>query len=1271
MDQLAPGVAEENKLRTAGFTEEEVGQWRAQTAQKLSQSGFASNEIDEYFGYKNPDMTPMKKVFEENAKAAQTTVAEGQPKEAKTFMEAVEAGWQISVAGLIKNQKAPEMIATENTPMFYRVASNVATLAGDLPAMWAGGQIGAMVGTPAGAAVGTAVAPGPGTAIGATGGAVLGGGYGAMALPAAIRKVMMDHYEKGDVENFQDFWGRAAGTFIEANKQGLIGAATMGTGKVVGGVAGKLGASAAVKTTSQLTSEVATMTTLGAALEGHMPEPEHFIEAAMVVGAMKGVGVGATKLRRTYAETAVKPEEVAQRAQHEPLVKQDLLTEDVMIPDPIARENGLPTSSDVTAQVKNLKNFASEKVSGLKEGAEAPPVTRSEATEKILSKIGEPVEPDAPKYTFRKAYTDFVDKFDPINQIVKQLEKDPENLKVEENPYQLARMSNDSKSKVKYVMEKGALDYETLGKSGKSFKEITGKIKDIEEFDAYLAAKRAVEVEGRGLKSGFDVEAAKELVKSGKEKYETASKEMVEFQNNNLKYLKDSGFLSNESFKEMVEVNKSYIPYKRLLEGEGSSGKKGSSLGQLKEFVGSDAKIQSPLLSVLENTEALYKVAEKNRAARSLVELAEKNPDQELLSKVKSKSQAIEIKPEDVAKILKAHGTDVENVEAFTVFGKKGKTPLKENEFEVYRNGKREVWETADPEVAKAVRAMDGDPVSNNVFFKLSRGISGVKRLSISLMPDFILKNFFRDQITAGAFSKYGSIPFFDTLVAMKDVMGKSDAYYNWMKSGGAGGTFLELDQTYLSKDIFKLNKETGFMDKTWNYVKTPYEALKAAGAIAEQSTRLAQFKRASGGAESGSKLLEGGFAAREITVDFTRIGAKMSALNAITAFQNVSIQGLDRTIRAVKENPAGVTSKAIAGITVPSLLLYWANKDDKRYQEIPRWQKDMFWIIPTDNWVKAEQGELEAGIPDHLLRTNKDGDIEINKGAIYRLPKPQELGILFGSLPERVMEKFFNDNPNATKDFHKTMMNLVTPSLVPDIAAPFVEQSYDRGIFTGTKIIPGYLEKIAPEYQYTEYTTESAKQLSKMIAMVPGVGSEKEGDLSVSSPIVLENYVRAWSGNLGMYALKIADQGLIKSGAVPDPVKPADTLADIPFVKAFVVRYPSAGAQSLQEFYDRYSKNSQKYETIMYLAKTGDLENLQKEVGDPDLAGKIANLSGVKDALSTQSQVIRIINKNADYNPDEKRQLIDGIYYGMIEATRAANEAMRELDKELKNKAK
>jgi hypothetical protein len=289
-----------------------------------------------------------------------------------------------------------------------------------------------------------------------------------------------------------------------------------------------------------------------------------------------------------------------------------------------------------------------------------------------------------------------------------------------------------------------------------------------------------------------------------------------------------------------------------------------------------------------------------------------------------------------------------------------------------------------------------------------------------------------------------------------------------------------------------------------------------------------------------------------------------------------------------------------------------------------------------------------------------RNGTFEINKGSVYRLPKPQELGILFGSLPERVLEKFFNDNPKAMTDFEETVFNLLTPGMVPNIATPAIETYFNKSLFTGNRIVPAYLEGVYPEYQYTEYTSETAKSLSKLIGHIP---SFKTGTIS---PLVLDNWVQAWSGNLGKYAVSIMDQALYKSGAVKEPVKPESSLADIPFIKAFVVRYPSASPQSVVDFRENYKEHKQTLTTIRHLAKTGDFANMQKELELQENHEKLVSLEGIQEALSTQNQLVHQIMRDDSMSRSDKRQLIDNIYYSMIQMARSGNELVLETKKAL-----
>jgi hypothetical protein len=212
------------------------------------------------------------------------------------------------------------------------------------------------------------------------------------------------------------------------------------------------------------------------------------------------------------------------------------------------------------------------------------------------------------------------------------------------------------------------------------------------------------------------------------------------------------------------------------------------------------------------------------------------------------------------------------------------------------------------------------------------------------------------------------------------------------------------------------------------------------------------------------------------------------------------------------------------------------------------------------------------------------------------------------------------------------------------------------------------------PEYQYTEYTTEAAKALGQLIGAFPGMRDRAVRDedtfiggvaRALTTPALIENYIRSWTGGLGTYTLQIADKALREAGVLPDPVKPLATLSDLPVVKAFVVRYPSASAQSIQDFYDTYYAKKQVFDTMMAKAKEGDIEAFDRVQNiDPTAWDEMA---GIRDAITDQAALVRLIYKNPDFSPEDKRQLIDSTYFRMIELATFGNQAMADLEKILR----
>lgn len=1483
------GAWEEEKstLQGGGYSDQEINDYEQKQRDTLFKGGYSQQEIDTHFGVKQFDPQPVKDHVDQNLKdyAVQNGEkgADGNvvPKPASSFVEALEAGWQMSVTGLLKNGKMPDTVLPEDAGMFYRIAAGVGSIAGDIPAMVAGGIGGGALG----AAALTPAAP-------------LFAGAGTFAVPAGMRRILMDHYQKGDVKDAGDFFERAASAFIEAGKGALTGAATTASGGIAGVGAEAIGAGAATTALAKTVSEVATMTTVGKALEGQAPHPQDFLDAAILVGGMHLATGVAGHLRELYAATGMSPAQAALKTETSPALKQELvsthpdkeviaelatglpretwyhgtksdiksfdpemmgtstladsakkgffftdnptvanqyaelahepsfvkmeaLTKQMvgveeqygihnsmyMKPDPgttfhdtakpLTPENlvaknpslSIPEAEDVISKVKALdaeyrvhskdlndlpadsrafssiypvhldmknpyvhdfggKSFRDETYSDIISKAKAaghdgvllkntmdnvsdndnagnaipphnvsvvfdpkqitfkhsqgeeggppleppkppsPPTTppgeppgpgdgRTNAEKQVDDFMGPKSEKQKQSYSWSKFCTDFVDRLNPVKQVLTELlgkESYDAIARSPSNPLNIMRMVSDAPAKARAFLEKGPFDFtsKAYDKDSKGFFSIVAPFKDdVQGFERYLVSARILEIEGQKdlegnfKKSGGPLDAAKEVVAQGEGKYGAAASEMTNYQNQVLKYVKDSGRLSDEQYNTLVEAHKSYIPFARIFSPEemeaGQGGGKGG-LGSLKELKGSDRNIENPLQRIKENTLSMIKFAEKNRAMTSLIDLVEKTPDQTLFEKSASDVTVTKAGVSEMQKYLNDNGIDG-NATELELFRRQTKTQLADNEFELYRDGKREVWST-DKDTAAAIKSLDGDATSQNLFMTLARGATSTLKIGTTLTPDFIARHLFRNQLISGTYSEIGRVPFTGVLSAMGDIYNKSDAYWEWMKSGGAGGAFLNNGETWFNQNIGKLEESTGFLNSAHNALMAGKEKMEALGTLFENSTRLAEFKRTVGSDTSGEANTKGGIASREITIDYQRMGARMSAWNAITAFQNVSIQSGDRMVRAFQDDPTGTMAKGLGYITAPTLALWWANKDDERIKEIPQWEKDMFWLFPTDNWQKAGKPEDANGLPSYLVRQGADGGMEINKGSVFRLPIPQELGVLFKVLPERILNAFAGSSPETLKSLTETIGGLVTPAFLPDIAKAPMEHFTNRSFFTGSNIVPYGAEKLLPQYQYTDYTSETAKQIGKIISYIPGVRDFGPGDAKLASPPVIENYIQAWSGTLGKYALQLTDKALTATGVAKD-LKPEWTLSDIPFVKAFVARYPTSNAQSLQDFRDLYAQHSKIMATIQTLGKQGEVSEMQNVYSRyQDQAYKI---QGTQDALTSLNHEIQMVYLNPEMTKTDKRQLIDQMYYGMIESAHTGVKLFNEIDSGMK----
>jgi hypothetical protein len=137
------------------------------------------------------------------------------------------------------------------------------------------------------------------------------------------------------------------------------------------------------------------------------------------------------------------------------------------------------------------------------------------------------------------------------------------------------------------------------------------------------------------------------------------------------------------------------------------------------------------------------------------------------------------------------------------------------------------------------------------------------------------------------------------------------------------------------------------------------------------------------------------------------------------------------------------------------------------------------------------------------------------------------------------------------------------------------------------------------------------------------------------------------------MQAMQAMDKALAASGLTPAKVDPTKTLADTPVIRGFVSRFPTAGAQSVQDFYDEYQRRKTSKGTVSYLAKTGEPELAQ---GEADVRS-LETAESAYRAIGNQQKLIRDIYRDKTMKGDEKRALIDGLYLDMIEVAKLGNE--------------
>lgn len=768
---------------------------------------------------------------------------------------------------------------------------------------------------------------------------------------------------------------------------------------------------------------------------------------------------------------------------------------------------------------------------------------------------------DVIKKALNDVYTKAIDELNPLKDLVEEVERQTgEKIAFDDNPYMQAWLARGWVGKAETLIEHGAPEHGI-----KPLKEILKGIgeKEHKEFSAYLVALHDLDLHKNKQKATFDyTEDAAVLGKhAGNERFQKAAVAIYKYQDYMLQMLVKEGMLTAKAYHTMRKMYPHYIPFFRDMSDAGMqsflSGGKGfvDVSSPVKRFKGSTRDIIDPLESIVKNTFQFYNAVERNHVGRTFAKLADKNGVGQIVERV---------------------------------HGNKAKT---DNTFNVWENGEKVTYETT-PELIQTMRMLDKE--QSNMVVKILSYPASWLRAGATLSPEFILRNPVRDMIGASIYSKHGFIPVVDTFKGLALFLKKGELYWDYMKSGAAHAAMVSLDRDYLGGQLRDIMSRDS---KATKLIKNPLELLRAMSEATEMATRLAEYDNARKGYTGlGNRLFgkdrkpltarEAALESRDITLDFSRRGTHTKRLNQITAFFNATLQGADKMARAFKEDPRGMTVKTMLYITLPSVLLWYMNKDDERYQELPQWEKDTFWIIP-------------------------------GKENMYRIPKPFEAGVLFGTSFERMLQ-YFDDAKNNRKSvgfkgYGERVMDSLAPGLIPTGAIPVLEYMTNHSFFRQRSIIPQSQENLPARLQYGANSSEVAKFV---------------GDKINVSPYIVDNTIRGYGGGLAGLGLSAIDAA---SGAKENNT--AKKWYEAPGLRGFTAA-PYQSSNSVQRVYDDY-KEQEKLHNAFKL--TG-----QRPEGYD--AKEFARLKNASDSLKNLNKASKAIINNERMSGEQKREQLDKI---------------------------
>lgn len=615
-----------------------------------------------------------------------------------------------------------------------------------------------------------------------------------------------------------------------------------------------------------------------------------------------------------------------------------------------------------------------------------------------------------------------------------------------------------------------------LDAQGKRGAELQKWLKETEYRDFYDAwntyqvAKHELEVMSTGRKTTHTYAECKKIIAKAEElpEMKLASDLWKQWNENMLRIAVAGQILPREVANKFLKEYPEYIPMTRSFEIEGTSDFLASHKAMTVE--GSERIIKDPLVQAVKNMQSIVTKVERNRVGLALADLAKGEKGHFLMMSVKDG------KYKHVSQIIT-----------------------------VYEEGHPKYYQCMMKGLYEAMTSEDGNMSASklDIIEKISHSAATALRIGSTSTPMFATANLCKDILEATIMNADGRSASHIPLVAPMKIfwqglqMLNSDnafgkliirnnrerallrQYKREFRSNGVTMSTRLGSIAEINKDFRKTvdpNISDSVLDKILYPIKVLWNWNLAYGEAMEQLPRMALYRRAKG---RGASMIEAAMVASDSTLNFAKSGTTVKILNRHTPFLNAAFQGTLKTARELSKNPLSVGLAMAEHVLFPTLLLWYWNKDEDWYKDMPMEMKNKAWYI-------------------------KIGD------TIYDYPKPAFIGQLAGSIPERLLDVMAEgEDKQVIADAVYKLIKDLAPSGAPPIIEKFYEWQTNHSMYRNRPLVDQRLEKLSPKNQYNQYTSMVARGI---------------GQVTNLSPIKIDNTIYGLTGSMGYTFMNAVD---------------------------------------------------------------------------------------------------------------------------------------------------